>query len=100
MKQNADSVPDPARVVLALMDVPWVQITTYEDKRQGMGYAAVLKGVRFNVGSWCHNPDATDSPFFYHATEAGAWECFDVNHPGVRDAIAAVEAEQNDGSNG
>jgi hypothetical protein len=85
-------VIEHAITILGLIDPPFVQVLTFEDKRLGTGYAVMLKGAKSSIDSWCHDPDKTDPHYFYHSTEADAQECFDKNHPGVRDAIEWFEA--------
>lgn len=87
------SYADAARHVLDLIDRPYVRLSVYEDpgpRAPWKGYAAVLMEAKASVENWCH-PVVEGAPP-WHRTEADAWECFDLHHPGLRNAIEVIEA--------
>lgn len=99
---------EACRIVVSVTHLPFTHVITNENKvwnkelKKYDGtrtvYAAILKGNRSSVESWCHDVDATDPPIFYHATEEQAWQCFDENHPGLREALKIVERTVDEGA--
>ena len=76
--------------VLGLVDLPFVCPTTFQDKRLGTIYAVMMHA---SLNHWCH--EVVDGVSPWHRTEAAAWECFDANHPRVREALAVLRQDDD-----
>lgn len=98
---------EDAELILSIVDLPFINISIYEDKGQKpwTGYAAVIKGTRHRYQNWCHDPDEgvwngqplrTLNP--WHRSVEQAWECFDQNHPGVKQALERLWLEFHTGT--
>lgn len=88
------------KIILGAVELPFVRISTFEDKRDGMFYAAVAHSTRHRYKNWCHSVDGVDSHGYvgyypWHRSESEAWECFDRHHVGFREALAFCEGRFN-----